>query len=92
MIGYININGLGNKINYLREVFLNCPIDIKCIDETKIDPSFPDAQFHIDGYQFPPFHRSQNKNGGGKFLFVRECIIAKRTKKLGGKTSETIFI
>ena len=52
--GYININTLGNTINYLREVFLKCPFDIVCIDETKIQPSFPDAQFHIDRYQFPP--------------------------------------
>ena len=28
MIGYLNINNLGNKVNYLREVFLKCPIDI----------------------------------------------------------------
>ena len=28
MIGYLNINNLGNKVNYLHEVFLKCPIDI----------------------------------------------------------------
>ena len=52
--GFINLQ---NKINYLREVFLKRPIDIVCIDETKIYPSFPDSQFHIDEYQFPPFRR-----------------------------------
>ena len=61
MIEYLNINSLGNKINYLREVFLIWPIDIVCIDETKIDPSFPDTQFHSDGYQLLPFRRYQSK-------------------------------
>ena len=64
MIEYLSINSLGNKINYLWEVFLKCPIDTVCIDETKIDPSFPNAKFHIDGYQFPPFLRDQSKKGG----------------------------
>ena len=53
-----------------------------CIDKTKIDPSFPDAQFHIDGY----------KKGGGKSVFVREGIIAKRMKELDVKTFEIICI
>ena len=39
LIGYLNINSLPNKIPAL------------CIDETKFDESFPDAQFHIQGYQ-----------------------------------------
>ena len=84
MIGYLNINSLGEKINYLREAFLKCPIDI--------DLSFPNAQFHIDEYQFPPFRRDQNKKGGGKIVFVREGIIAKIIKDLEGKTSEIISI
>ena len=63
-----------------------------CIDETKIDPSFPDAQFHTDGYQFLPFRRDRNKKGGGKIVFVRQTIIARRMKELEGKTSELICI
>ena len=39
----------------LREFCFKTEVDILCIDETKIDPSYPDSQFHIDGYQFPPF-------------------------------------
>ena len=33
----------GGKINHLREIF--SPIDILCVDETKIDSGYPDAQF-----------------------------------------------
>ena len=49
IIGYLNINSLRIKITQLREACSKAPIDLLCIDETKIDASFPDAQFHIEG-------------------------------------------
>ena len=51
IIEYLNINSLKNKITQLREVCRKAPIDVLCIDETKLDASFSDAQFHIEGYQ-----------------------------------------
>ena len=32
----------------LREVCGKAPMDLLCIDETKLDASFPNAQFHIE--------------------------------------------
>ena len=66
------------------------PIDIICVDETKLNSSYPDCQFHIDGFQFPPFRRDRNKYGGGKIVYVREGFIAKRQVNLEGNTSKTI--
>ena len=40
-----------NKITQLREVCRKAPIDLICLDETKLDASFLDAEFHIEGYQ-----------------------------------------
>ena len=59
-IGYLNINILSEKIIYLREICLKTSIDILCVDETKLDSSYPNAQFHIDGYQFPSFRKDRN--------------------------------
>ena len=55
VLGYLNINSLKNKIINLREVVDKVLIDILCIDETKLDDTFPDAQFKINNYQYPPF-------------------------------------
>ena len=66
LIGYININSLKEKVIPLREILSNAPIDVLCVDETKLDSSFPDHQFKIEGYQFPPFRRDRNSKGGGK--------------------------
>ena len=41
IIGYLNINGLHNKINDLRKICRKTQIHILCIDETKIDKSLP---------------------------------------------------
>ena len=55
IIGYLNIISLTNKMTQLREVCRKTPIDLLCIDETKLNASFLDTQFHIEVYQYPPF-------------------------------------
>ena len=64
LIGYININSLKEKVIPLREILSNVPIDVLCVDETKLGSSFSDHQFKIEGYQFPPFRRDRNSKGG----------------------------
>ena len=32
-VGYLNINSPGEKINHLREIWKESPIDIFCVDE-----------------------------------------------------------
>ena len=45
IVAYLNINSLGEKINHLREICKESPIVIFSVDKTKIDSSYPDAQF-----------------------------------------------
>ena len=92
IIGYLNINSLRNRITELRKVCRKAPIVLLSIDETKLDASFPDAQFHIEGYQHPPFRRDRDKNGGGKMIFIREGLLAKKLYAYEDSTSETICL
>ena len=92
-----NVNAISNSLNMdisslvnLRKKFSE--VDILCIEETKIDPSYPDSQFHIDRYQFPPFCKDRNKHGGGKRVYVRNGIIAKRIKQFEEGCGETICL
>ena len=89
IVAYLNINSLGEKINHLREICKESPIDILCVDETKIDSSYPDAQFQINDYQFPPFRRDRNKYGGGKIVLIRKGLITRRLPKFKTKVSKT---
>ena len=65
LIAYLNINSLQNKADALREITKSFPLDVFSIDETKMD-SFPDHQFKINSYQFPPFRKEINNFRGGK--------------------------
>ena len=54
-VGHLSINLLRNNLIDLREIVSKVSLDIACIDETKLDESFPDSQCHIENYQFPRF-------------------------------------
>ena len=43
ILSYLNINSLGAKFDNLREFCFKTEVDILCIDETNIDPSYPDS-------------------------------------------------
>ena len=67
----LNINSLTNKFDSLVEI-LHSNIDILLISETKIDSSFPTAQFKIEGYI--TYRLGRNSNERGILLYVREDI------------------
>ena len=48
-------------------------IDVLLVSETKIDDSFPNGNFLIDGFS-TPYRLDRNSNGGGLILFVRKDI------------------
>ena len=52
IIGTLNINFIAPKFEQLKEVIGN-HLDVFTIQETKIDESFPDDQFEIEGYHKP---------------------------------------
>ena len=63
-----------------------------CVDETKLDDSFPNSQFILENFQFSPFRRDRNSKGAGKLVSVKQGIITKRLENLETKFSETICI
>ena len=60
IIGYLNASTLQNKIISLREIIVKAASDVFCVDETKLDNSFPNSQFVLENFQFPPFYRDRN--------------------------------
>ena len=74
-IGYININSIRNKFGELK-LLLQDFLDILIIAETKLDPSFPVAQFLIKGYS-RPFRLDISCHSGGLLLYKKEGIAAR---------------
>lgn len=50
-IAYLDINSMRNKITHLEDVLSKSPINITCVDETKVESSLPDSRLKIERYQ-----------------------------------------
>ena len=91
IIGYLNINSLRDKITQLREVYWKAPIDLLCIDETKLSVLSQISNFTSN--VSPPFRRNRDKNGGRKcMIFIKRALIAERLHALEDSTSQTICL
>ena len=56
------------------------------------DPSYPDLQFKILGYQYPPYRRVQQKHGRGEIVFLKEGLVARRLRDFEWDTSDSITV
>ena len=78
VIGQININGLHSKIDALR-LLVSKNLDLLIVVESKLDQSFPNTQFSIEGFGVP-FRLDRNKFGGGVMVYIRDDIVSKELK------------
>ena len=79
VISHLNINSLSNKFDQLKLIIKN-KVDILVITETKLDSSFPDPQFKIDGFR-QPYRLDRNMHGWDVMIFVSEGIPSKLVSK-----------
>ena len=72
IFAHLNINSIRNKLEFLPEQ-IKGKINILMIWETKIDESFPQGKFLIDGLS-SPYRLDRDSKGAGIMLYVRENI------------------
>ena len=63
IFSYLNINSIRNKFDSIRAAIVNY-VDIFIVAETKINESFPTAQFAIGGFHKPLRLDAKDKSGG----------------------------
>ena len=80
IVSYINVNSIRNKLNDLFTVVSN-NVDILCIAETKLDNSFPEAQFILDGYK-KPYRLDASASSGGLLTYVNSKIPSRQLLSL----------
>ena len=66
---YLNINSIRKKFDDLK-IIINENADILCIAETKIDESFPTAQFLLPGYH-KPYRLDISDKQGGLLIYIK---------------------
>ena len=69
--GHLNVNSICNKFVSIEQL-IKRTFDIFLISETKIDDSFPNAQFKIEGYK--SFRKDRDAFGGGLLFYVNEKL------------------
>ena len=72
ILGHINLNSIMHKFDMMADL-IKGKIDILLIRETKIDSTFPTAQFEIYDYS-SPYRLDRTISGGGLLLYTREDI------------------
>ena len=88
-IGQLNINSIRNKSNLLVPAVVR-NLNILLITETKIDSSFPEGQFEIDGFT-TPYRVDRDCHGGGILFYIKQdipmklLISLKISENLGGE-------
>ncbi len=65
-------------------------IDILSIQETKIDKTFPNSQFNVEGFKL--FCHDRKKGRGGIAVYVNENIVAQQKKVTMCKSLETTLL
>ena len=71
VISHLNINSIRNKFEPLKNI-IKGNLDILVLTETKIDESFPNQEFRIDGYT--SIRLDRDLHGGRVLVYGREDI------------------
>ena len=75
IFSYININSIRNKFENLCDIVGN-NVDVLSIAETKLDSSFPNAQFLLPGFH-EPLRLDINHRIGGLLVYIKASLPSK---------------
>lgn len=75
---HLNINSIRNKFDDLKILNRELKSHIIFLTETKIDSSYPSAQFHLEGYHI--YRKDRAKGGGGLMAYFSSKIISRQVK------------
>ena len=75
----VNINSIQNKFENLCELVAG-NVDILCITEKKLDPSFPNSQFLIPAFH-KPLRMDVSSRRGGLLVYIKSSLPSKMLTK-----------
>jgi hypothetical protein len=72
IISHLNVNSLNSKIQEIKELQSTCKLDVLVLSETKLDASFKQEIFHIEGYSC--VRQDKRSNSGGMMIYISNDI------------------
>ena len=82
IISHYNMNSKRNKFVEISPHLADLDIDILGIAETKIDQSFPSAQFSVQNYKL--YRQDRDDRGGGIMVYINDSIPHRLVKEYTG--------
>ena len=79
IFSYLNINSIRNKFENLCELVAG-NVDILCIAETKLGPSFPNSHLLIPGF-YKPLRMDVSSRKGGLLVYIKSSLPSKMLTK-----------
>jgi len=77
-IGYLNVNSIRNKLTALFS-FISSNFDVLAVAESKLDSSFPNSQFEVNGYK-TPYRLDITDKSGGILVFIKNGLPSVRLR------------
>ena len=89
-IASLNINGLRGHFDELQQFLHSSNIHVLALNETKLDPHYPNELLSVPGYQNQLPHRTCN--GGGVSLYIRDSLAYKLRNDVPNEDLELICV
>jgi exonuclease III len=86
----LNINSIRYRFCSIKELLFKNIVDLLIIAETKLDQSFPDAQFKVDNFHI--WRKDRNGNGGGLVIYLWSDLACDWKKHLECETIKSIAV
>ena len=90
-VAHINIRSIMGKLDLLKLLLMEKPIDILAVSETWLKPSILDSEVCIDEYSCVRRDRL-GKGGGGTMIYVRDGISYRVGTELGSGSTESCSV
>ena len=79
IFAHVNINSYRHKFAQIQDLLRKISVDLLAISETKLDDTFPNAQFYVDG--FTVYRQDKSSTSGGLLIYVRSDIAHRRVTR-----------
>ena len=91
IFSHLNINSIRNKFDILADIIKD-KIDILMISESKVDNSFPDGQFFLDGFGTPLGLDGNRNSGSRRWLLVKDGSVSIHHQNLQKLAAEMLKV
>lgn len=87
---HLNIRSIRNKLEYVKDNFLD--FDILCFTETHLNNNISNTDLCLEGFQPLSFRKDVSAHSSGLMIYVAEGLIAERIADLEVNLEESIWI